>query len=201
MHLVCTLLKYLVQTTQKVRKIRAPIKIKSALPPPPPAKPKILPPPPLKKKRGILWTWVFLAERTHFVQASIKLAQPFPAPELRTRILRTRGFSEKEQARSKGDKRDPFRTCTLFFDSSAPLLHPSRCSGLHTSPEINPARNQQRRFGNGPNTVSESTVSLQQPHARVARACACGLKNSSMRSRVQHENPAISDNMTYNAIQ
>ena len=35
---------------------------------------------------------VFSAERTHFFQASIKLVQPFPAPELRTRILRTRGF-------------------------------------------------------------------------------------------------------------
>ena len=69
------------------RKIRAPIKIKSALPPPP--KPKIPPPP----KRGILWTWVSPAERTQFFQASIKLAHPFPAPELRTRILRTlKGF-------------------------------------------------------------------------------------------------------------
>ena len=55
---------------------------------PPPPNPKI--PPPLK--RGILWTWVFPAERAHFFQVSIKLAQPFPAPELRTRILRTRGF-------------------------------------------------------------------------------------------------------------
>ena len=39
---------------------------------------------------------VFPTERTHFFQVSIKLAHPFPAPELRTRILRTRGFySEK----------------------------------------------------------------------------------------------------------
>ena len=38
---------------------RAPIKIESALPPPP--NPKY---PPLK--RGILWTWVFPAERAHF---------------------------------------------------------------------------------------------------------------------------------------
>ena len=44
----------------KFRKIRAPIKIKSALPPPP--KPKI--PPPLK--RGIFVDMVFPAERTHF---------------------------------------------------------------------------------------------------------------------------------------
>ena len=36
---------------------------------------------------------VFPAERTHFFQVSIKLAHPFPAPELRTRILRTlKGF-------------------------------------------------------------------------------------------------------------
>ena len=55
----------------------------------PPPKTQNTPPPP---KRGILWTWVFLAERTHFFQASIKLTHPFPAPELRTKILWTRGF-------------------------------------------------------------------------------------------------------------
>ena len=63
-------------------------KIKSALPPP---KPKI-PPPPLK--RGILWTWVFPAERTHFFQASIKLTLPFPGPELRTIFYGHEDFSE-----------------------------------------------------------------------------------------------------------
>ena len=42
----------------------------------------------------------FPAERTHFFQASIKLAQPFPAPELRTRILRTlKGFSDGVRVR------------------------------------------------------------------------------------------------------
>ena len=64
------------------RKILAPIKIKSALPPPQ------TPPP---KTRNLM-DMGFPAERTHFFQVSIKLAQPFPAPELRTRILRTRGF-------------------------------------------------------------------------------------------------------------
>ena len=44
-----------------LRKIRAPIKIKSALPPPPP-NPKY--PPPLK--RGILWTQVFLQKERIF---------------------------------------------------------------------------------------------------------------------------------------
>ena len=58
-----------------VRKIRAPIKIKS--------------PPP--KMRNFM-DMAFPAERTHFFRASIKLTQPFPAPELRTEILRTRGF-------------------------------------------------------------------------------------------------------------
>ena len=41
----------------RLRKILAPIKIKSALPPPPPK-------PPLK--RGILWTWVFLQKERIF---------------------------------------------------------------------------------------------------------------------------------------
>ena len=43
----------------RFRKICAPVKIKSALPPP-----QTQNTPPLK--RGILWTWVFPAERTHF---------------------------------------------------------------------------------------------------------------------------------------
>ena len=45
---------------------------------------------PLPKTR-ILWTWLFLQDGRIFPAASIKLAQPFPAPELRTKILRTRG--------------------------------------------------------------------------------------------------------------
>ena len=57
--------------------------------PPPPKNPKY--PPPLK--RGILRTWRFsAAERKQKYQASIKLTHPFPAPESRTKILRTRGF-------------------------------------------------------------------------------------------------------------
>ena len=59
-------------------------KNKIGTPPPPPQNP-----PP---KKGNFADMVFPAERTHFFQVSIKLAHPFPAPELRTRILRTRGF-------------------------------------------------------------------------------------------------------------
>ena len=70
-----------VSRDMKIRKIRAPIKIKSALPPPPPL-----------KRRNFTDTG-FPAERTLFFQVSVKLAQPFPAPELRTRILRAlKGF-------------------------------------------------------------------------------------------------------------
>ena len=36
----------------------------------------------------------FPAERTQFFHVPIKLAQPFPAPELRAKTLWTRGFSE-----------------------------------------------------------------------------------------------------------
>ena len=54
---------------------------------PPPPNPKYSPP----KTRNFMDIG-FPAERTHFFQAPIKLAQPFPAPELRTRLLRTRGF-------------------------------------------------------------------------------------------------------------
>ena len=62
------------------------IKIKSALPPPP--NPKYHPPP---KTRNFM-DMGFPAERTQFFQAPIKLAQPFPAPEMRTKIWWTRGF-------------------------------------------------------------------------------------------------------------
>ena len=82
-----------------LRKILAPIKIKSALPPPPQKKPKTQNTPP--PKRGILWTWFFLQNgRFFFLQASIKLAQPFPAQELRTEILWTRGFSDNPSTKN-----------------------------------------------------------------------------------------------------
>ena len=73
-----------VLTSPKIRKIPAPIKIKSALPPPPPRKIQNTPPPP--KTRNFMDIG-FPAERTHFFQVSITLGQPFPAPELRTRIF------------------------------------------------------------------------------------------------------------------
>ena len=77
----------------KCPKIRAPIKIKSAFPPPP--KPKVPPPPKTQntpsKKDEEFYGHGFSCRKNIF-QVSIKLAQPFPAPELRTRILRTRGF-------------------------------------------------------------------------------------------------------------
>ena len=55
---------------------------------PPPKKTQNSPPP---KTRNFM-DMALPAERTHFLQASIKLAQPSPAPELQTKILRTRGF-------------------------------------------------------------------------------------------------------------
>ena len=65
-----------------IRRIRAPIKIKSALPPPPKTPPQ----------KGEFYGHGFSCRKNAFFQVSIKLAHPFPAPELRTRILRTRGF-------------------------------------------------------------------------------------------------------------
>ena len=62
--------------------ILAPMKIKSAFPPPRPKKKTKIPPP---FERGILRAWGFPAERTHFWRVPIKLAQPFPAPELRAK--------------------------------------------------------------------------------------------------------------------
>ena len=66
------------------QKIPAPIKIKSALPP----QTQNTPPP---KTRNFMDMEVS-CRKSAFFQVSIKLAQPFPAPELRTRILWTRGF-------------------------------------------------------------------------------------------------------------
>ena len=77
---------FLLLRSPQIRKILAPIKIKSALPP---GKTQDLPPPP--KTRNFM-DMGFPAERTHFFRASIKLTHPFPAPELQTEILRTRGF-------------------------------------------------------------------------------------------------------------
>ena len=51
-----------------------------------PPQPKIPPP-----KTKNFMDMVFSCRKDSFFRASIKMAQPFPAPELRTRILRTRG--------------------------------------------------------------------------------------------------------------
>ena len=55
----------------------------------PQKKPNTLPPPP---KRSNFMDMAFSCRKNAFFQAPIKLAQPFLAPGLRTRILRTRGF-------------------------------------------------------------------------------------------------------------
>ena len=55
----------------------------------PPPKPKIPPPP---KNEEFYGHGFSCRTDVFFFQASIKLAQPFPAPELRTQILRTQGF-------------------------------------------------------------------------------------------------------------
>ena len=64
----------------KIRKIRAPIKIKSALLPPPP-KSKIPPPPKTRNFMDI----VFPAERTHFFRAFIKFKVARLQSEFRTK--------------------------------------------------------------------------------------------------------------------
>ena len=98
-----------VYSREYIRKILAPIEIKSALHPPP------NPPP---KTRNFM-DMAFPAERTHFCQASMKLAQPFPAPESRTKnftdtriclnigqiLLLLRQFVAKERRRGRAEKR------------------------------------------------------------------------------------------------
>ena len=81
------MVNYYTITSLLLGKIPTPIKLKLALPPPRSKKSQN---PPLKG--GILWAWGFPAERTKKSQAPIKLAQPFPAPELRAEILRKPRF-------------------------------------------------------------------------------------------------------------
>ena len=64
----------------QVRKIRAPIKIKSALPPPPPKTPP---------KKGEFYGHGFSCRKNAFFPGVHKIGASIPAPELRTRILRT----------------------------------------------------------------------------------------------------------------
>ena len=86
-----------------VRKILAPIKIKSALPPPPPPKnpknPKY--PPPLK--RGILWTWRFSSRTDAFFQAPIKNRRSHFRPQnCGQKVYGHEDFSENGGGRSGG---------------------------------------------------------------------------------------------------
>ena len=81
---------------------------------PPPPNPNTPPP----KTRNFM-DMAFPAEQTHFFQASIKLVQPFPAPELRTRILRTRGFFLKNRLKIVKERcQSDFRL--LFNDFARP---------------------------------------------------------------------------------
>ena len=68
-----------------VRKMPAPIKIKLALPHPPSRKPQPPPPPPLNEE--FYGHGGFPAEIAEKMPATIKLAQPYPAPELRAEIF------------------------------------------------------------------------------------------------------------------
>ena len=63
--------------------------------PPPPKNP--IPPPPQTEE---FYGHGFSCRTDAFFQASIKLAQPFPAPELRTKTLRTRGFFWNQSRKS-----------------------------------------------------------------------------------------------------
>ena len=69
-----------VETTH-FRKIRAPIKIISALPPP--KKPKI--PPPLR--RGIFWTWVFFLQKERIFPGAHEIDAPISGPRIADKNL------------------------------------------------------------------------------------------------------------------
>ena len=85
-----------------VRKILAPIKIKSALPPP-------------KKKVRNFAGIVFPAERPHFFQAPIKLAQPFQGPRIADRNFHGHeDFSEYEKYRCSGPRSREVRGTKQF---------------------------------------------------------------------------------------
>ena len=73
----------------RFRKIRAPIKIKSALPPPPPKKPKIHPP----KARNFM-DMGFSCRKSAFFQASIKLTHPFLAQNCGQKFYGREEFSD-----------------------------------------------------------------------------------------------------------
>ena len=84
-----------------VRKIRVPIKIKSALPPPP-KNPKYPPP-----KRGIWWTWVYLQKERIFPGVH-KIGAPISGPRIAdTNFTDTRIFlkeDSRERQRGGGKK-------------------------------------------------------------------------------------------------
>ena len=87
--------KFIIMETRhrvNVRKIRAPIKIKSALPPPPPKNPP--------KKKGILRTWLFLQKERIFPGVH-KIGAPISGPRIAdtdftdTRIFLRMGSAEE----------------------------------------------------------------------------------------------------------
>ena len=79
------------------RKIRAPIKIKSALPPPK-KKPKYPPP-----KTRILWTWVFSCRKNEFFPGVHKIGAPISGPRIADKkFYGHEDFSESWRLPSRG---------------------------------------------------------------------------------------------------
>ena len=106
--------RVLVSGTAQIKKIRAPIKIKSALPPPPP-KPKI---PPLKC--GILWTGLFLQNGRIFPGVH-KIGAAISGPRIAdTNFMDTRIFLTKHNHNHNFPKTFCIwcRTKTAFDDTS-----------------------------------------------------------------------------------
>ena len=85
--------------------------------PPPPKDPKYPPP----KTRNFMEKMGFSCRKNAFFQASIKLTHPFPAPELRTRILRTRGFFWNLKGFDSGRVRPRQGTEICDFGAPSPL--------------------------------------------------------------------------------
>ena len=94
-------------------------KSKIALPPPPP-KPQNTPPP---------WTWRFSCRKNAFFQASIKLAQPFPDPELRTKFTDTRIFLIRTTPKSfHGPSQPNYAQLDIFFCNVEQPMDPQACA-------------------------------------------------------------------------
>ena len=173
-----------------IRKILAPIKIKSTLP-----RPK--PPPP---KRRNFMDMGFSCRKNAFFQVPIKLVQPFPAPELRTKIFTDTRIFLNLRGQTQGDRPTPDRRFSQIHPFSLKFRawiqacggrnRLNRTADIRWKPKIFTESCRKPQIGVHPLKLSGTNMLRCIERERLRLSCVCVLKtavNKTLRFRGTEE--------------